>query len=51
MKDQSDRIGLVLGVVFVSMGIAYDNSGVWMLGLVFLSLGLLARWKKWRDSR
>ncbi len=40
MKESAPRIGLVLGTVFVIMGFASSNSGIWMLGFIFLALGL-----------
>jgi len=39
MKDKAGQIGLVLGIVFIIMGFAYSNTGVWMLGFVFLAIG------------
>lgn len=48
-KTQASGIGLVLGAVFTIMGFAYDNSGIWILGLIFLSIGLWMRLKR-RDN-
>jgi hypothetical protein len=45
-KNRAAEIGLVLGVVYVIMGFAYGNSGVWILGLIFLSIGFLAKNKR-----
>jgi hypothetical protein len=45
-KNKAAQVGLVLGVVFVIMGFAYGNSGVWMLGFIFLAIGIFARAKK-----
>ena len=42
-QDTAADVGLVLGVVFVVMGFAYSNSGVWILGFIFLGIGGLAR--------
>lgn len=44
-KSQAALVGLVLGVVFTIMGFAYDNSGVWILGLILLSIGLWMKFK------
>ena len=46
MKNKAAQIGLVLGIVFVTMGFAYGNTGVWMLGLIFLAIGIFSRLKK-----
>ncbi len=42
-QKRAAEVGIVLGVVFVIMGFAYSNSGIWMLGFVFLCLGGVAR--------
>jgi hypothetical protein len=49
-NKQASSVGLVLGIVFTIMGFGYDNSGVWMLGLILLALGLWLRFKKQVDS-
>ena len=41
MKKKAGLTGITLGIVFVVIGFAYSNSGVWMMGLIFLALGLL----------
>ncbi len=46
MKDKATHVGFVLGTVFVIMGFAYGNSGVWMLGFIFLGLGFALRVNK-----
>ena len=43
MQERAAEIGVVLGVVFVVVGFAYGNSGVWILGLIFLAIGGMAR--------
>lgn len=43
MHKRAAEIGVVLGVVFVVMGFAYGNSGIWILGLIFLAVGGMAR--------
>jgi len=40
LKDQAPYIGLVLGIVFLLIGLYYGNSGVWILGFIFLAVGL-----------
>ena len=40
MKTKATQIGLVLGSVFIIMGFAYGNKGVWMLGLIFLAIAI-----------
>ena len=46
MKNKAAQIGLVVGIVFIIMGLAYSNAGVWMLGLIFLAIGIVSRLKK-----
>ena len=46
MKTKAAQIGFVLGCVFVIMGFAYGNTGVWMIGLIFLAIGFASRLKK-----
>jgi hypothetical protein len=43
MQKRAAEIGIVLGLVFVIIGFAYGNSGVWILGFIFLALGVAAR--------
>lgn len=50
-QKRAAEIGLVLGVVFVVMGFAYSNTGVWMLGLIFLAIGGIARAKSGKGER
>ena len=40
LKEQVPYIGFVLGIVFLIIGLNYSNSGVWILGLIFLGVGL-----------
>ena len=44
-KNQHSMVGLVLGVVFIIMGLKYSNSGVWILGIILLVLGLYLKYK------
>ena len=38
-QKRTAEVGLVLGAVFVIMGVAYSNPSVWMLGFIFLAIG------------
>ena len=40
------QIGLVLGIVFIVMGLAYSTSSLWMLGGILLAIGLSAKFRK-----
>ena len=40
------QIGLILGVVFIIMGFAYSNSAIWILGLIFLAIGIVSKISK-----
>jgi len=42
-RKRASETGIVLGVVFVIMGFAYGNTGVWMLGFILLGIGAFAR--------
>ena len=46
MKKKEGLIGITLGIVFVVIGFAYGNSGVWMMGLIFLAMGLFFGFKR-----
>jgi len=46
LKEQAPYIGLVLGIVYLIIGLNYSNSGVWMLGLIFLAIGLGAWYRE-----
>jgi hypothetical protein len=50
IKEQAPYIGLVLGIVFLIIGLNYSNSGVWILGLIFLAIGLFTWYKKRGES-
>jgi len=45
VQNRAAEVGMILGVVFVVMGFAYSNPGVWILGFVFLAIGGVARAK------
>ena len=40
----------VMGMVWVPVGVAIDNLGLWGVGLVFLIIGLVNR-DKWKEQR
>jgi len=42
-RKRASETGIVLGVVFIIMGFAYGNPGVWMLGFILLGIGVFAR--------
>lgn len=44
-RKRAAEVGLVLGTVFVIMGFAYGNAGIWIPGLIVLAIGLLARFR------
>lgn len=41
MKSRAAQIGLVLGAIFIVMGLGSSNSTMWMLGAIVLAIGLL----------
>ena len=45
------RVFFVLGLIWLPMGIATDNPGLWGLGAVFLFVGLANRdkWQDWKN--
>ena len=43
MNSKVPLIGVVLGTVLVLGGFVYRNSGIWLLGFIFLGLGLAIR--------
>jgi len=36
------QVGLILGAVFLIMGLGSGNSGIWMMGLIFLAIGAVS---------
>jgi len=42
-RNAAFQIGLILGVVFIIMGFAYNNPAIWILGLILLSVGLVSK--------
>ncbi len=39
LKAQAPYIGIVLAIVFIIIGLNYSNSGVLIIGLIFLAVG------------
>ncbi|MCP5093951.1 MAG: hypothetical protein GY943_00200 [Chloroflexi bacterium] len=50
MPKTDYRLFFILGIIWLPMGIATDNSGLWVIGLVFLITGLANR-DKWKDGK
>lgn len=44
-QNRAAEVGLVLGIVFIIMGLAYSNNALWILGGIVLAIGLTARLK------
>lgn len=40
----------IMGIIWMPVGIAVGNMGLWSLGLIFTLIGLLNR-KKWKSSK
>ncbi len=38
--------GIILGVVFLIVGLNGDNSILWLLGILLMAIGLIARLRK-----
>jgi hypothetical protein len=36
------QVGLTLGAVFLIMGLGSGNSGIWMMGLILLGIGVVS---------
>ena len=45
-KTLDSMVILIPGIVFIIMGFAYSNPGIWILGVIFLALGLFLKYKK-----
>jgi hypothetical protein len=43
-------VGIVLGIIWLVMGLSNGNTGIWMLGLIMLGLGGYL-WKRDQDQR
>jgi len=46
LKEKAPYIGFVLGIVFLIIGLNYDNSALLILGLIFFAVGLFSRFGK-----
>ena len=42
MKTRAAQVGLVLGAIFIVMGLGSSNSTMWMLGAIVLAIGLVS---------
>lgn len=42
-RNRAAEVGIVLGVVFTTMGLVYGNSGIWIPGLIVMAIGV---WSK-----
>ncbi len=49
-RDPEYRTFFIMGAAFVPIGIATGNAGFWVMGLIFLILGLTNR-EKWSNNR
>ncbi len=45
-RDPEYRTFFIMGVAFIPIGIATGNAGFWVMGLIFLILGITNR-EKW----
>ncbi len=45
-NSEASKVGLVLGAVWMIIGFSYDKSGIIMLGMIMLVLGLFYRFSK-----
>ena len=48
-RDPDYRAFFVLGISFLPIGIATENTGLWAVGLIFMILGAVNR-DKWKDA-
>ena len=46
IKNQAPTIGAILGIVFLIIGFNYGNTALWILGFIFLGIGLVTRLKR-----
>ena len=50
MPETNYRLFFILGIVWLPIGIATQNPGLWGMGAVFLIVGLTNR-DKWQDNK
>ena len=43
--ERAAEVGIVLGVVFTTMGFVYGNAGIWIPGLIVLAIGIWSKQK------
>jgi hypothetical protein len=48
-RNPDYRAFFVLGISFLPIGIATENTGLWAMGLIFMILGAANR-NKWKDT-
>ncbi len=49
-RDPEYRTFFIMGAAFVPIGIATGNAGFWVMGLIFLIMGITNR-EKWSNNR
>ncbi len=49
-RDPEYRTFFIMGATFVPIGIATGNAGFWVMGLIFLIMGITNR-EKWSNNR
>jgi hypothetical protein len=49
-RVDDNRVFFIMGAAFIPIGIATENSAMWIIGLVFIILGATNR-DKWRTIR
>ncbi len=49
-RDPEYRTFFIMGATFVPIGIATGNAGFWVMGLIFLIMGITNR-VKWSNNR
>ncbi len=48
-RDPEYRTFFIMGIAFVPIGVATGNVGFWIMGLIFLILGITNR-EKWSNN-
>ncbi len=49
MREPEYRTFFIMGIAFVPIGVATGNAGFWVMGLIFLILGITNR-EKWSNN-